>query len=77
MQFVAMRFDAHAFHAWLKTKPPCDAVVQQRSVIIFKLHHTVTIEADQVVMLGFVEEIGVVVSLITPEIDFAQQIALN
>ena len=49
--------------------------MQQGGVIILKLHHPVAIEADQVIVLGLVEEIGVVVGLVTAQIDFAQQSA--
>ncbi len=74
---VAMRLDAHAFQTGLETESACDAVMQQGSVLVLELQHTVAVEADEMVVLGFIEEIGVVVGLVSPQIDFTQQPAFH
>lgn len=74
-EFIAVGLDAHAFHLRLKAQPAGDAVVQQRDVLVLKLNDAITIEADEVIVLGLVEEIGVVVCLIATELHDAQEIA--
>ena len=76
-EFVTVRFDAHALHLWTETKAAGDAVVEQRNVLIFKLDDAVAVQTDEVIVLGFVQEIGVVVGLVATEIDMAQQAALD
>ena len=47
--------------------------MQKGGVVILKLHNAITIETDQVIVLGFVEKIGIVVGLVTAEIHLTQQ----
>ena len=77
-QFLAMRLDPHAHQLRLEESEAAgDAVVQQGHMLVLKLHHPVTIQADEVVVLRFVEEIGVVVDLIASEVHLPQQPALH
>ena len=74
-QLLAVGLDAHAFELGLETEAAGDAIVQQGDVLVLKLHHPVAIEADEVVVLRFFEEIRVVVGLIAAQIDLAEHAA--
>ena len=76
-ELLTAGLDVDAFAGWLKAQTPRDAVLQERNVLVLKLHHAITIRAGQVVVLGFVQEVRVVVSLVAPEIDLVQQVALH
>ena len=76
-KLITVGFDAHALHAGLEPETTRDAVMKQRGVIVLKLNHSITIEADQMVVLGLVEDIGVVVGLVAAQIDLAQQSAFH
>lgn len=75
-QFIAMCLDAHAAQPGLKPEAAGNAIVQQRDVLVLKLHHTVAIQADQVIVLRFVEEVRIVVGLVAAEVHLAQHAAL-
>ena len=68
-----MGLNAHALQLRAESQAASDAVVQKGDVFVFKLDDTVAVDADEVVVLGFVEEIGVVVGLVAPEIDVAEK----
>lgn len=76
-QFVAIRLDPDAFGRRREAETASDAVLQDGHVLIFKLHHAVTIIADEMVVLWFFEEIRVVVGLISPQIHLTQEAALD
>ena len=75
-KLIAACLNAHAFHLRLKAQPARDAVVQQRDVLIFKFDYAITIEADQVIVLGLVEEIGIVIGLVPAKVHDAEEVAL-
>lgn len=76
-EFIAVGLDAHALHLGTEAQTTGDAVVQEGDVLILKLDDAVAVDADEVVVLGFIEEIGVVIGLFTAEIDVAKQAALD
>lgn len=50
-----------------------DAIVEEVDVLVFEFDNFSAIDADEVVVGGFVDEVGVVGFLISAEVDFAQQ----
>jgi hypothetical protein len=61
----------------LEAEAAGDAVVQQCGVIILELHDTITVEADEVVMLRLIQKVWIVKGLITTEIDLSKQVAVH
>ena len=76
-EFVAVGFDAHALHLGAEAEAAGDAVVEEGDVFVFELDDAVAVDADEVIVLGFVEEIGVVVGLFAAEVDVAEEAALD
>lgn len=76
-EFFATGFDANALGRGLEPETAGDAVLEQRDVFIFKLDHLVAIGADEVIVLGLLQEVRVVVSLIATEVDLVQELALH
>jgi hypothetical protein len=44
----------------------CSAADQDRDVFVFKFHHFSAIDADQVIVIGGIEKIGIIDSLVSP-----------
>jgi len=61
----------------METEATGDAVVQQGGVVVFKLDDTIAIQANEMVVLGFIEKVRVVKGLVSAEIDLAEQIAIH
>jgi hypothetical protein len=76
-ELLAACLDADALAGGSETQPPGDAVLQEGDVLILKLDHAITIRADEVIVLRFVQEVGVVVGLIPPEVYLMQELALH
>lgn len=76
-EFVAVGFDTHALHLGTEAEAAGDAVVEEGDVFVLELDDAVAVDADEVVVLGFVEEIGVVVGLFAAEVDVAEETALD
>lgn len=68
-----MSFDSHALQLGAETQPAGDTVVQEGDVFILKFDDAIAVDADEVIVLGFVEEIGVVIRLFAAEIDVPEQ----
>lgn len=77
LQLVAFGDNTDALACRAEPESLGDAVLQQGDMIVFKLHDTVTVHADEVIVLGFVEEVGIVKSLVAPQINFTQQFAFH
>ena len=76
-QFIAIGFDSNAFGGWREPESPGDAVLQDGHVFVLKLHYTITIVADQMVVLRLLQEIWIVVGLITSQVHLTQKSALD
>ena len=70
-QLFTAGLDLDALAAGLEAQTAGDAILQECDVLVLEFHHLVTVRANEVVMLRFLQEIGVVVGLVTAQIDFA------
>jgi hypothetical protein len=61
----------------METEATGDAVVKQGRIVVFKFDDSVTIQADEVIVLRFIQKVRIVKSLVSAEIDLAQQIAIH
>lgn len=77
LQLVAFGDNTDALACRTEAESLGDAVLQQGDVIILELHDAITVHADEMIVLGFVEEVGIIKSLVAPQINFTQQFALN
>ena len=50
---------------------------KQVDVVVFKLHHLVAVRADEMIVVGVIEEIGIVVLVVLSQIDLMQQAAFH
>ena len=50
---------------------------RERGIIVFELDHLAAIDADEVVVIGRIEEVRIVDPFIAAEIDLAQQLAFD
>mgnify|MGYP003677628447 CR=1 FL=1 len=73
-EFVAVSLDAHGLHLRLEPEATGDAVVEEGNVLVLELDDAVAVEADEMVVLGFVEEVRIVVGLVAPEVDDAEEV---
>jgi hypothetical protein len=76
-QFLTTGLDADAFACRSESEPPGDTVLKHRDIFILKLNHAPAIHTDEMVMLGLVQKVWIVVSLIAPQVDLPQEAAVN
>lgn len=76
-ELITIRRDADALAGGDEAEPLGDAVFQQGDVGILELHHAVAVFANQVIVLRFVEEVGVIISLIATKIHFVKKFAFH
>lgn len=76
-ELLATRLDLDALADRAEAEPARDAVVEEVEVRVLELHHTAAVDADEVVVRGLVEKVGVVGGLVVAEVDFAQQLRLQ
>ena len=69
LQLIARCLDADALFRWRITEPLGDAILQRLHVVILKLDHFLAIDADEVVVVGAIDEIRVVRFMVLAEVD--------
>jgi hypothetical protein len=72
-EFVAAGFDADAFLGGTEAEAAGDAIFEDGDVFVFELDDFAAVDADEVIVIGVIDEIGVVVFLIAAEVDFPEE----
>ena len=75
-KLVALGLDAHGFHLWLKAQAAGDAIMEKSGIFILELNDTITVETNEVIVLGLIQKIWIVKGLVTTEIDFAEEVTV-
>tara|TARA_B110000037_G_scaffold34785_1_gene42346 strand:+ start:7862 stop:8407 length:546 start_codon:yes stop_codon:yes gene_type:complete len=74
---LAGGFDAEALADGAVAESACDAVVEEIEMAILEFHHFSTIDTDEVVVIGVVDEIGIVGCLPVTKFDFMNKIGVH
>jgi hypothetical protein len=76
-ELFAISLDLERLAERLESQPPGHAVVEQIDVGILELHYPPAIDADEVVVRGFIKEVRIVSRLVVAQIDLTQQFRLH
>ena len=76
-ELIAGGFDAKGLFDRSKAETAGEAVVEDFEVVVFELEHFATINTDEVVVGGAVEEVGVVGGLAVAKIDFVEEVGFG
>ena len=76
-ELVAAGLDANAALRGFEAKSARDAIFENLDVRVLEFDDFAAVDADEVVVIRVLEEIRIVVLLLTPKVDFAQEASLD
>jgi len=76
-KFVTAGFDPHGLGCRTKAESPRDAINEQGGVFVFEFNHLAAVDADEMIVIGGFEKVGVVNALVAAEVDLAQEAAFD
>lgn len=76
-QLIAGGLDAEGLLDGAKAEAAGEAVVEDFEVVVFEFEHFATIDADEVIVGGTVEKVGVVGGLAVAEVDLVQEVGFG
>lgn len=72
-----MRLDFYAFVCWGEAQAACDAIFEKFDVGVIEFDDFLTIDADEVIVVGAFDEVGVVDSFFASEVNFFEEPAFH
>ena len=74
---LAICLDLDRLADGLEPEPTSDTVVEKVEMRILEFDHATAVNADEMVVRGLVDKVGIVSGLVFTEVDFPQQIRVH